>query len=117
MGRTSKRAILFALLSTIFVTAGQFLWKIGSHGTDLLAYLNVPFLAGTASYGLAMILFLRALRDGELSVVYPIMASSFVWIILNSPFVGEVVSSHQWIGVITILFGVSLIGYGSDIRD
>ena len=117
MGKTSKKAILLALLSTIFVTAGQFLWKIGAHGTDLLGYLNFPFLAGTASYGLAMILFVTALREGELSVIYPIMATSFVWIILISPFLGEIVSSNQWVGVITILFGVSLIGFGSDTRD
>ena len=65
-------------------------------------------------YAIGAMLLIVALRDGELSVLYPIIALSFVWVTLISIFLfHEYVSAYNWVGVAAILLGVSLIGYGS----
>ena len=60
------------------------------------------------------ILIIVALRGGEVSVLYPIIATSYIWVsFLSIYFLGEVMNAYKWLGVISIIAGIALIGYGS----
>jgi drug/metabolite transporter (DMT)-like permease len=55
-----------------------------------------------------------ALRNGQLSVLYPIIALTYVWVTIISPmFFGDTVNIYKIAGVFFIVFGVSFIGAGS----
>ncbi len=55
-----------------------------------------------------------ALRDGQLSVLYPIIALTYVWVTILSPmFFNDVINAYKVIGVGLIVAGVSFIGLGS----
>ena len=113
-----NKAIIFIVLCTIFTSAGQILWKSGLARIDfsnLLTFLNFPFILGFVSYGLGLLLMLAAFAKGDLSVVYPILATSYVWVSLFSPmfFPTDSMNLWKWLGVGTILLSVSLLGYGS----
>jgi len=43
---------------------------------------NFWLLAGYALYGLNTLLLVLALRDGELSMLYPVIALTYVWVTL-----------------------------------
>ena len=77
-------------------------WKILS---------NLPMFGGLACYGISTILLVLALRYGELSVLYPIIALTYVWVsILSVGFLGETVNAFKMVGLAFIVLGVAVLG-------
>jgi len=116
--RTQKRAIALMVLCTIFTSGGQILWKLGVNQitfSNIITYFNIPFLLGFVSYGMGAILMLLAFRRGELSVLYPLVATSYIWVSLISPrlFPDDFMNVWKWSGVIVILISVSILGWAS----
>ena len=118
-GKTAPFAVFLVVFCTLLTASGQLLLKIGTqHLTfDIPSLLsNIPFLAGIVLYGLGAIILIVALKYGELSILYPFIALSFIWVMLLSMhFLHEIVTALNWIGVIFILLGVSFIGKGGTI--
>ena len=112
-----RRAIMLMVFCTLFTSTGQILWKMGVSQIDfanLLTAFNLPFLLGFVSYGLGAILMLIAFKSGELSILYPIVATSYVWVTLLSPFFfAEIISPLKWVGIVIIVLSVSILGFGS----
>ena len=74
---------------------------------------NVPLMAGYALYGLNTLLLVLALRDGELSTLYPIIALTYVWVtLLSYTLLAERPNSLKNIGIALIVAGVAIIGRG-----
>lgn len=114
--KTHPLAILAVALATLLTASGQFLFKLGTAnltlGWDLLH--NWYLIGGFAIYGISAIILVVSLKYGELSVLYPIVSLSFVWVnILSFEFLSETLNSYKWAGVCFIILGVSLIGFGS----
>jgi len=103
---------------TILGAAAQMLMKIGlvhlSH-PGLTGYLvSLPLLAGYSLYGLNTVLMVFALRDGELSILYPIIALTYVWVtILSVIFFHESLNPFKLSGVAVVVAGVGVLGRGS----
>lgn len=115
ISNSHRTAILIMILCTAFTSAGQLLWKTGLKQADLslslLTLINLPFLLGFVSYAIGAILMLIAFKKGELSVLYPIIATSYVWVTIISPWLfNEQISPLKWIGIITIVISVSILG-------
>jgi uncharacterized membrane protein len=71
-------------------------------------------MAGIGFYGVSTAMFIPALKGGELSVLYPLVALTYVWVsLLSVKFLNEKMNKMKWIGILLILFGVTLIGIGS----
>ena len=108
----------FALVfgCTILGAAAQMLMKKGMMPADptLLSYLtNIPLIVGYALYGLSALLFTLALRDGELSRLYPVIALTYVWVtILSVPLLHETINLYKVVGITTIVIGVGVLGKG-----
>ncbi len=114
---SSTRPIILMIICTIFTSLGQILWKLGvaKISTDsLITIFNLPFILGFVSYGIGAILMLLAFQQGELSLLYPIVATSYVWVsILSSQiFPTDSMNGWKWLGIILILISVSLFGLG-----
>ena len=45
---------------------------------------NLPLLSGLVLYGLSTVLLVLALKDGELSLLYPVIALTYVWVTVLS---------------------------------
>ena len=118
MGKMTTRtqATIMVLFSTLIVSAGQILLKLGSRdlsfSLDLLT--NYALITAFILYGLGSVILIIALKYGELSVLYPIYATSYVWVSLLSPmfFPSDSMNAVKWIGLFTILTGVILISRG-----
>ena len=99
------------ILCTIFTSTGQLLWKAGALRitfSNPLTFFNFPFIAGCLLYVMGSILLILALRKGDLSVLYPVVATSFVWVSLLAPIFFPTESLNWWkvAGVSLIIFSI-----------
>lgn len=77
-------------------------------------YKNKPLIIGILIYGISTLFFIPALKGGELSVLYPFVGLSYVWVCLYAKFMlKEDMSLLKWIGISIVILGVSFIGLGA----
>ena len=99
---------------TILGSAAQLLIKTGmGHFSPHLAALltNVPLIAGYALYGINTLMMVLALRDGEMSLLYPIIALTYVWTtLLSYTLLNETSNVFKNVGILTIVLGVAVMG-------
>jgi multidrug transporter EmrE-like cation transporter len=112
--KSSRKSIILVFACTIVGTLAQLLMKSGMEHfrLDPIALLtNVPLIAGYALYGVNTVMLVMALREGELSVLYPIIALTYVWVTLASYIrLHEAPNLYKNIGVTAIIIGVIVIG-------
>jgi drug/metabolite transporter (DMT)-like permease len=114
---TSFASIVLVLLGTLVGAFGPILLKRASAKrlSQLKALLvNYDLFAGVFLYVAGTVLFILALRGGELSVLYPFVSVTYIWVcLLSMKFLGEKMNLLKWGGVALIILGVSFIGVGS----
>ncbi|HUK15725.1 MAG TPA: hypothetical protein VLW65_04895 [Bryobacteraceae bacterium] len=110
------RAVLLVCFCTLLGAAAQILMKIGMTNFKLepLALVtNFPLIAGYALYGLFTLLLVIALREGELSLLYPIISLGYVWVTGLSYFIfHDRLNTPKSIGIASIMIGVAVLGQG-----
>ena len=110
-----RQSIALVVGCTLFGAAAQILIKWGANGLvsgSPWAMLSNPALvAGYSLYAVSTGLLVLALRDGELSVLYPIISMTYVWVLLLSVLIfHESINLFKILGVSVIVFGVSFLG-------
>jgi multidrug transporter EmrE-like cation transporter len=99
---------------TLLGAAAQLLMKVGMSQfvpKPLAILTNIPLFTGYALYGLSTLLLVIALREGELSVLYPIIALSYVWVtLLSYTLLHEPSNFFKNAGILTIVAGVTVLG-------
>ncbi|MBI2650313.1 EamA family transporter [Candidatus Woesearchaeota archaeon] len=114
---TQLWAIALVILATLIGAFGPILLKKASakrlSKLSLLA-TNYHLFGGVALYALGTMLFIPALKGGDLSVLYPFVSLSYIWVsLLSVKFLGEKMSRIKWLGIALIIIGVTFIGIGS----
>lgn len=114
---TQLWAIGLVILATLIGAFGPILLKKASaKRLSKLSSLmtNYPLFGGVTLYGIGTVLFIPALKGGDLSVLYPFVALAYVWVsFLSVKFLGEKMNRLKWVGIALIIVGVSFIGLGS----
>jgi drug/metabolite transporter (DMT)-like permease len=76
-----------------------------------------PLFAGYVLYGVFTVIMVFALRRAELSLLYPIMALTYVWVAAVSVlWLKEPISLAGMAGVAVIVSGVAVLGKGETVR-
>ncbi|MBU0470638.1 MAG: EamA family transporter [Nanoarchaeota archaeon] len=76
--------------------------------------LSSSLWGGLFIYVLSVLLYIYVLRTEELSVVYPLVATSYIWTTFFSVrFLGEKMDNWKWAALIGIILGIVFIGLGS----
>ena len=114
--KTRPIAFFLIVFFTLFSTSGQYLYKLGAQQATLQNIFSfAPIAAGLAFYFVAAVLMMLALKKAQLSVVYPFIAMSYIWVaILAAIFFNEAMKISGWLGIISVVAGVSLVGYGAE---
>ncbi|HTB20092.1 MAG TPA: hypothetical protein VK708_18345 [Bryobacteraceae bacterium] len=116
-----KLAIIIVLACTVLVAIGQYLIKLGanrlSHAglvATMIGIFTIPQLfAGYCLYGVFTVLFVFALRHGELSVLYPLIALGYVWVTITAVVAfHESMNPFKIVGLLVIILGVAVLGFG-----
>lgn len=110
-----RQSLALVFLCTFIGAAAQVLIKTGAGGLESRSVLemitNLSLLSGYALYGIYTALFSLALRDSELSLLYPIISLTFVWVALLSVSVfHEQMTLYKIAGIAVICSGVALLG-------
>jgi multidrug transporter EmrE-like cation transporter len=109
-----RKSIILVFCCTILGTLAQLFMKAGMeqfHPQPMALLTNVPLIAGYALYGINTVMLVLALREGELSVLYPIIALTYVWVTLAAYIrLHEPPNLFKNVGVAAIIVGVIVIG-------
>lgn len=98
--------------------------KIGAHNLPAVGVMellanpfiilrNISLLGGLSLYGIFTALLILALRDGELSIIYPVIALTYVWVtFLSLVLFHETMNPFKACGISVIVAGVMVLGSG-----
>ncbi|MBU1199348.1 MAG: EamA family transporter [Nanoarchaeota archaeon] len=115
--KKSYLAIIIIIICTIFTSLGQLFLKFGANKLELAfvpIITNIPLIIGCALYGIGAIIMVFALKHGDLSLIYPFLSLSFIWVaLLSLIFLGEHLVFMQWLGIIIIILGVIFVARGA----
>lgn len=101
-------SILIAILAQLLFKSFS-LSKIEGGGI-FLYILNYKLLLGFFLYFISSILYIFSLRKIDLSIAYPAISISYIFIIFLSHFIfGESLGFYKILGSVLIILGVSLI--------
>jgi uncharacterized membrane protein len=116
MGRVKRldwKIILLTAVAAFMGSIGQLEFKQGANNLQFdikMLLTNYHLIAGVAVYALSTVLYVYALSKGNLSILYPIIATSYIWtLIFSKVFLKEPVGLTSWTGVFFIMLGVTLI--------
>jgi len=107
-------SIIAVLVASVFGALAALLIKKGSGRFNFRIVdqlTNIPLIAGGIIYILTTIVFIAALKYGELSVLYPLVATTYIWVeVFSIKYLNESMNNKKWIGVGLIVIGAALIG-------
>ena len=112
----NKKVILLIFITTFLASTAQILFKTTANDLvfDIVKIItNYNLLIGLLLYLIGGILVIISFRYGEITILYPILATSYVWInLLSNYFFEEQINIFKWMGIAAIIMGVSLLGFG-----
>lgn len=125
---THRQSVLLVFCCTLIGAAAQIIMKIGANRlphvsvgalmtNPQLILLNYHLMAGISLYGLFTVMLVLALRDGELSILYPVIALNYVWVtLLSLALFHETMNPFKAVGISVIVMGVVVLGRGGGAR-
>ncbi len=121
MNRTKPWALGLMVICALFTSSAQILYKMGANklSFNIISIItNWQLILGITFYGLGAILVIIALRGGEVTVLYPIITSSYIWVAIASIyFFKEIVNLSRWIGIFLIILGILMIIFGAKDKE
>lgn len=115
-----RRSFLLVICCTFIGAGAQVLIKkgagaLGPNPTMLQAALAMvltpALLAGYSMYGVSTILLVLALRHGQLSLLYPVFAMTYVWVTILSVLIfHDSMNPFKLAGIATIVGGIAVLG-------
>lgn len=106
-------AMILALFCALLASLGQTFFKLGSNqvSADIMSWIkNWQVILGMILYGSSALLFIIALKFGRLSILYPLISTSYIWVTLISGYyLGEKINYINYIGITLIILGVAII--------
>lgn len=102
--QTTYKGIILIILSSICVSIGQLLWKLGVEG--IMLYIIVGFLL----YGVGAVLMFISYKFGAVSTLQPLISISYIIAIFLGYFIlNETITYGKIIGIILIFTGTVLL--------
>lgn len=108
--------IFITLFAALIASVAQIMYKkglknkISSVKTVISAAANKMVIGGILVYVISLALYLYALSNEQLSVVYPIFASTFIFVtLLSSVVLKEKIRATRALGILAVFFGIIII--------
>jgi uncharacterized membrane protein len=111
--KTKPWAIALIILCSLSNAIAMFFLKKGAETIEFSFSIlsNIWIYLGILTLMLSVFLMMTALKGGNLSVIYPILATTYIWMsLLAMILLNEPISTIKWIGIILIVIGVAVVG-------
>lgn len=105
-------------MCTLIGAAAQVFLKIGAtqltSPNPIKMLLNPWLFSGYALYGMSTGLLILALRKGQLSLLYPVISLTYVWVTMLSLVIfRETMNVYKALGLAVVVAGVAVLGRDS----
>jgi multidrug transporter EmrE-like cation transporter len=110
-----RQSLLLVFLCTLSGAAAQVFIKLGAdkmtHFSLLQMLRNINLLIGYSMYGVNTFMLALALRKAPLSVLYPVISLTYVWVTILSVLIfKESVNGFKMSGLAAVIAGVAVLG-------
>ena len=105
-------ALTAVIIATIIGAYGALFFKksSGSFKFDLSLLKNYNLIIGFVLYGISSLFYMASLKGGDLSILYPLVSLSYIWILLLShKYLSEKITTNKIIGIALIIVGIVVI--------
>ena len=117
MTGTPVSSMLWILGGGVIGSVGAVGLKAGANRLQLTVMgllTNWQVIGGIIAYLASSVLFVKGIKHGELSVLYPLVAVGQIWTLLWGRLLfHEKITRNKVLAVTLILIGVALVGYGN----
>jgi drug/metabolite transporter (DMT)-like permease len=113
---TPLSSIGLVLAASFIGSFGAVFLKSGSQRLcrGYLHAFNWRLAAGVLLFVVSSLFFVQGIRQGELSVLYPMVSLGYIWTLIWSRiFFGEPFTRGKFMGLALIVLGVFFVGLGS----
>lgn len=114
---TPLSSILYVFGASLVGSVGAAFLKGGAehiHRDIRSLITNWRLAAGIVFFLASSILYLKGIKKGELTVLYPMVSLGYVWtLVWSRVFFGEPWTKGKLLGVAVILFGIVLLAMGN----
>ena len=101
------------ILCTVLTSIAQVFYKLGALRLPELI-TNYHILAGLILYGIGALILITAFKFGEVTLLYPIIATSYIWVALLSWIIfSESIGILKVLGIVFIIAGITVTALGS----
>jgi drug/metabolite transporter (DMT)-like permease len=111
----ANHSVLLVFFCTLIGAAAQVFFKLGATAiqrpTPLQILTSPALLVGYSLYAVSTGLLILALRRGQLSLLYPVIALTYVWVtVLSMLIFSETLNVYKAVGLAVVIAGVAIIG-------
>jgi multidrug transporter EmrE-like cation transporter len=114
--KTPPSSIALVLAASFIGSFGAVFLKAGAgrlHRELRTLFFNWRLAAGVALYLLSFVFYYLGVREGELSVLYPMVSLGYLWTLLWSRlFFGEPLTRRKVTGLALIICGIVILNIG-----
>ncbi|MGH9627208.1 MAG: EamA family transporter [Bryobacteraceae bacterium] len=115
--KTPFSSIALVLLASFIGSFGAVFLKSGAGRLELRwqsLLFNWRLAAGVGSFLLSSVFFVKGIKNGELTILYPMASAGYVWTLFWSKlFFGEPLTRTKFLGLGLILLGIACLGFGN----
>ncbi len=115
--RTPLSSMLLVLVAAFLGSFGAVFLKAGAgrlHRQIRTLLFNWRLALGVAFYVLSSFFFVLGVREGELTILYPMVSLGYVWTLVWSRlFFREAITRNKFLGIGLVLAGVVLLSLGN----
>ena len=115
--QTQAWAVALALVASFLAALATFQVKRGAAGSTFSLSrfrLSPRVLVAIGLYLASSVLFLLSLRGAQISVLIPVTALEYLWVILLAHYgLGERIGGAKALGIGCVVLGLILVGLGS----
>jgi undecaprenyl phosphate-alpha-L-ara4N flippase subunit ArnE len=114
---TPLSSMALVLIASFIGSFGAVMLKSGAHrlsGGWQSIVLNYHLAAGVALFLLSSVFYMLGVRQGELTILYPMVSLGYIWTLFWSRlFFREPLTRNKFIGLGLILVGIVFLGLGN----
>ena len=104
--------IIFTLISAFTNALGFYYFKKASNVKKITQIINKNLIIGGLIFMTGVSLYIIALRQGEVSILYSIASTQYIWVAFLGKRLGEKITTKKIIGIFIIIIGIFIIGLG-----
>lgn len=115
--KTPLSSIVLVLIGSFIGSFAAVFLKAGAHSMSRnwkSLLLNYKLAVGVSLYLLSSVFFVMGVKNGEVTILYPLVSLGYVWTLVWSNLVfKEPLTRTKFAGIGVIIFGVALLNLGN----